>query len=51
MNYQVDYLKRERVKLMQEVEKLKAELAYPKCGSCKKMCDAGVINKKPCDPK
>ena len=51
MNYQVDYLKREKNRLEQRIEALEAELASQKCGNCKKMCGAGVINKKPCDPK
>ena len=49
MNNQVESLKRERQKLIEEVEALKLKLG--RCGSCKKTCEAGILNKKVCDPK
>ena len=58
MNNQVESLKRERTKILrelehaqQELEHVRAELALGRCGSCKKACEAGIMNKKVCDPK
>ena len=51
MNYQVEALKRERQKLIKEVEDLEVKLSLGRCGSCKKACDAGIINKRVCDPR
>ena len=58
MNNQVESLKRERTKILrdleyaqQELEDARTKLALGRCGSCKKTCEAGILNKKVCDPK
>ena len=51
MSNQVESLKRERVKLMKQVQELEVKLSLGRCGSCKKVCEAGVLNKRVCDPK
>ena len=51
MNNQVESLKRDRARLVKEVEDLKIKLSLGRCGSCKKACEAGILNKRVCDPK
>ena len=58
MNNQVESLKRERTKILrdlehaqQELEDARTKLALGHCGSCKKTCEAGILNKKVCDPR
>ena len=41
---QVDSYKR-------QIKKLELELSIGRCGNCKKICEAGMLNKKVCDPK
>jgi hypothetical protein len=41
---QVDSYKR-------RIKELEVKLSLGRCGSCKKACDAGIMNKKVCDPK
>ena len=41
---QVDSYKR-------RIKELKVKLSLGRCGSCKKVCEAGIMNRKVCDPK
>jgi hypothetical protein len=41
---QVDSYKR-------RIKELEVKLSLGRCGSCKKTCEAGILNRKVCDPK
>jgi len=41
----------EQEKPVTTIKELEVKLSLGRCGSCKKACEAGIMNKKVCDPK